>query len=229
MKKPFYEITKRGFDIISSLIAIIVLSPVWIICIIGIKVSSKGPVFYTSTRAGRNSRPFTMYKFRSMHLFIPQAEGQKSERKFVNNARVFRFGSFIRKAKLDELPQLLNILQGQMSVVGPRPILMDRATKDYVGKYSCIAEVKPGLACLDSLFDYAHGDLFVTDNDEYMRNILPVRRELARMYVEKRGIGIDLYCIFRTVKLILEIAVLKKREFPYTRYEAQAREGLGFN
>ncbi|MBE6850385.1 MAG: sugar transferase [Ruminococcus sp.] len=222
----FYHIVKRSFDILSSLAAIILTSPVWLISIIAIKVSSKGPVFYKSYRVCRNNKPFTMYKFRSMHVFQPQKEGQRSEGSFVGNTRVFKYGSFMRKSKIDELPQLLNILLGQMSVVGPRPISKESAEKNYVGRYACISEVKPGLACFDSLFDYAHGELVVSDNNEYIQKVIPVRRELARMYVEKQSIAADVYCIFRTIELIFKIVVLKRREFPYTKNEQAAQNAV---
>ncbi len=224
MRRVCYHIVKRAFDILSSLAAIIVTSPIWLISIIVIKLSSKGPVFYKSYRVCRNNQPFTMYKFRSMHVFQPQHEGQRSEGSFVGNTRVFKYGSFMRKAKIDELPQLLNILLGHMSVVGPRPISKESAEKNYVGRYACISEVKPGLACFDSLFDYAHGELVVSDNNEYIQKVIPVRRELARMYVEKRSVAADLYCIFRTLELIFKIIVLKKRDFQYTRNEQAAHD-----
>ncbi len=226
MSRIFYHFVKRSFDILSSLAAIIVTSPIWLISIIAIKISSKGPVFYKSYRVCRGNKPFTMYKFRSMHVFQPKHEGQRSEGSFVGNTRVFKYGSFMRKSKIDELPQLLNILLGHMSVVGPRPISKESSEKNYVDKYACISEVKPGLACYDSLFDYAHGELVVSSNDEYIQKIIPVRRELARMYVEKRSIGVDLYCIFRTISLIFQIVVLKKREFPYTKNEQAAHDAV---
>lgn len=223
MERDFvYRFAKRLFDIVCSLLAIIVSSPLWIISVVGIKLSSKGPVFYKSHRVCRHNRPFTMYKFRSMHVFQPQKEGQESEGTFVGNTRIFKFGSYLRKSKIDELPQLLNILLGDMTIVGPRPVSEVSAEKNYVGEYACIPEVKPGLACFDSLYDYAHGELFVDDNNEYINKIIPVRIELAKMYVDKRSIAVDVYCILRTVRLIFEIMILKKQEFAYTKYEEEA-------
>lgn len=226
MERAFYRFVKRAFDIVSSFLAIVVTFPVWLIIFLGIALSSKGPMFYVSERMGRNSKPFKLYKFRSMHVFQPQqGSNLKTEAGYVANAsRIFPFGGLLRKSKLDELPQLLNILLGHMSVVGPRPLPEKSAKKNYSGEIACALSVRPGLTGLDSLFDYAHGELFVTDNEEYIRTVLPVRNELARMYVEKRSIGLDLYCIFRTVQLIFQIVVLKARDIPYTRYEQQARE-----
>ena len=223
--RNIYSFVKRSFDIGSSLVALIVLSPVWLICAIGIKLSSKGPVFYTTERIGKGKKPFTLYKFRSMHVYQPDAEGKKSEGGYIANAkRIFPFGGFLRMSKLDELPQLLNILKGDMSVIGPRPVPITSVNRNYVGKYECILDVRPGLACLDSLFDYAHGELFVSDNEEYKAKVVPMRNELAKIYVEKQSIGIDFHCIFRTLQLMFQIAVLKRKKFPYTRYEALAEQ-----
>lgn len=227
-KKLFlYRFIKRFFDIISSLIALIVSSPLWVIILIGIKLSSKGPVFYVTERAGKNKKPFNLYKFRSMHVYCSDEEGRKSEGGFIANAdRIFPFGGFLRKSKLDELPQLLNILAGQMSVIGPRPLSVAGVKLHYIGKYEKVSNVRPGLACLDSLFDYAHGELFVSNNEEFRKRILPVRTELAKMYVEKQSIRLDLYCILRTLLLMFQIVVQKKKQFQYTRYETEATENV---
>lgn len=226
MSRLMYKFIKRLFDILSSALTIIVSSPLWLISVIGIKTSSPGPVFYKSYRVCKDNKPFTMYKFRTMHVFKPQQEGQRSEGSFVEHTRIFKFGSFMRKAKIDELPQLLNILIGQMSVVGPRPVAKERAEGTYVGRYASIPSVKPGLACFDSLFDYAHGELVVSSDAEYKEKIIPVRTELAKMYVDKQSIGVDIYCILRAVKLIFQIIVQNKKDFPYTKYEAEAERML---
>lgn len=218
-----YRVFKRSFDFLSALLALIVTFPLWLVIVIGIKLSSKGPVFYVTERAGKGKKPFALYKFRSMHVYHPDEEGKRNEGGFIANAnRIFPFGAFLRKSKLDELPQLLNILAGHMSVVGPRPLSVAGAKLHYSGEYSLVTDVRPGLACLDSLFDYAHGELFVESNDEYRERVLPVRNELAKMYVNKQSVGVDIHCIFRTVQLMYQIAMQKKREFPYTKYEAEA-------
>ena len=220
-----YNFVKRVFDLCSSAIALIVTSPFWLIIAIGVKLSSPGPVFYKSMRAGKNHKEFPVYKFRSMHVYKPEDpnSGKKAEGGFVANSnRMFKLGSFLRKSKLDELPQLLSVFIGKMSVVGPRPYPEKAVRKFYTGDYECVLTVKPGLAGLDSLYDYAHGELFVKDNDTYAKTVLPVRSELAKLYVEKKSVGLDLYCIFRTIKLIFQIIVLKKRNFELTKYEDEA-------
>lgn len=225
MRLLFYRMIKRLFDIVSSAFAILVLLPLWLVIAIGIKCSSKGPVFYRADRIGKGAKPFTLYKFRSMHLYHPEIKGQGEQREkgyIANKDRIFPFGGFLRKSKLDELPQLLNILMGQMSVVGPRPTTPGGAKKHFIGKYDNVLTVRPGLSCLDSLFDYAHGELVVTDNEEFDKRIAPVRDCLAAMYVDRRSAGLDIYCILRTLKLMFQISVLKQRVFALTEYEVEA-------
>ena len=225
MTHAVYLFLKRAFDFVSSLLAIIILSPLWIAISIGIKASSKGPVFYTTERVGKDGKMFTLFKFRSMHVLDPLTEGSLSEHTyFANEDRIFKFGKILRASKLDELPQLLNILFSQMSVIGPRPVPKVTAQNNYSGKNASILTVKPGLACFDSLFDYAHGELFENDIEHYRKKIVPVRNELAKMYVEKGSVGVDLYCIWRTVYLIFQIMILKKKDFQYTKYESEAEK-----
>ena len=222
-----YRFIKRLFDILSSFIALVITSPLWLFIAVGIKLSSPGPVFYKSMRAGKDCREFPVLKFRSMHVYVPEdpGSGKKAEGGFVaNDKRIFRLGRFLRKSKLDEMPQLLSIFIGKMSIVGPRPYPLKAVNKFYTGAYASVMSVKPGLTGLDSLYDYAHGELFVKDNEVYKQQVLPVRTELAYLYVQKRSIGLDLSCIFRTAKLMFEIVVLKKRTFPLTKYETEAQQ-----
>ena len=222
-----YKVIKRLFDFFSSAIALVVTLPLWIIIFIGIKLSSPGPLFYISMRTGVNHKEFPVYKFRSMHVYKPEdaASTKKAEGGFIaNEKRMFKLGSFLRKSKMDELPQLLSILAGKMSVVGPRPYPAKAVKKFYIDEYECVMTVKPGLTGLDSLYDYAHGELFVKDNKTYSEFVLPVRTELAKIYVEKRSILLDLHCIFRTVQLLFQIVVLRKKDFKLTKYEKEAVE-----
>lgn len=217
-----YEIIKRVFDVFVSLICIIATLPIWIIIAIGIKLSSKGPVFYVTQRVGKNRKVFTMYKFRTMHVYQSSNSNlsKKSEGGYIANPqRIFRFGGFLRKSKLDELPQFINVFMSQMSVVGPRPISKAGVEKLYNGRFENITSIKPGLTCLDSLYDYAHGELFVSNNEEYIEKVLPVRLELASVYVEKRSITLDMKIIARTVYLIFTVAIRGKKNFAYTEYE----------
>ena len=214
-----YRFVKRGFDIFNSLLALIVLLPVFLFVSIGIKVSSKGPVFYKSERIGLNGKPFTMYKFRSMHI---KEEGAVESKYVVNSSRIFPFGAFIRKSKLDELPQLINVFLSDMSVVGPRPYPQSVVEREYSGENRIVLSVKPGLSCFDSLYDYAHGELFVTDEDKYATEVLPIRTELAKMYVDKKGIRTDAYIILRTILMIFDIVFRAKTEFKFDKAEMEA-------
>ncbi len=220
---------KAFFDLIISALAILISLPLWLIIAGGIKLSSKGPIFYRADRIGKGGKKFTLLKFRSMHQYHPEIKGKGEQREsgyIANEARIFPFGSFLRKTKLDELPQLLNILKGQMSVVGPRPITEAGVKKHYIGKYDNVLTVKPGLACLDSLYDYAHGELVVKDNEEFDKKVAPIRDNLASMYVEKQSLGLDIYCICRTIQLIFQIMIQKKRVFLLTPYEKEAEKAV---
>lgn len=208
MRNSFYEnIVKRFFDIVLCSFALIVLSPVFLITAIAIKVSSQGPVFYYSDRTGKGRKAFHFYKFRSMHVT------NSDKGLFVADAdRLFTIGKIIRRLKIDELPQLINVIKGDMSIVGPRP--MPYATVDtvYYGKYQKILEVRPGLTSAASLFDYVIGDTY-TDNDAYMREVLPYKLEMEMLYVEMENFRYDVSLIWRTIVTILAV-LFKKRSLP---------------
>ena len=194
----FYKVTKRIFDFICALIGIIGTSPLWIVGIIGILISDWGPVFYTARRIGKNNKPFKMYKFRSMR--VAKATTEASLR--PDEDRIFPFGHFIRKVKIDELPQLLNILNGTMSIIGPRPVAQDQFDMFRYGKWNEAAKVPVGLSGPAALYDFIYGDQ-ITDEKEYMEKVYPTRRELEYTYVRKAGIFYDLKMIVYTVVCIL--------------------------
>ena len=140
----FYRFVKRTFDIICAALGLVISSPIWLIVAIGIKLSSKGPIFYRADRVGKGNKKFVLYKFRSMHMYMPEVktDGEQREGGYIANAnRIFPFGAFLRKSKLDELPQLLNILAGQMSVVGPRPLAEGGVKKHFLGKCFRISSI----------------------------------------------------------------------------------------
>ena len=151
--KPIYDFVKRFADIVCSLVAIILLSPIFIITSIAVKTTSKGPIIFVHKRVGKNEKEIGIYKFRSMVMnaeelieeFTPEqkAEFQKNF-KLENDPRITKVGKFLRKTSLDELPQLFNILKGDLSIVGPRPIV-EAETKIYGGYKDMLLSVKPGL------------------------------------------------------------------------------------
>lgn len=189
-----YKYFKRFIDIICALLGIIGTSPFWLLAIVGILVSDWGPVFYTSTRIGKGNKPFRMFKFRSMR--VDKGANEASLR--PDEERIFAFGRVIRKLKIDELPQLLNILNGTMSVIGPRPVAKDQFDLFRTGKWTEAAKVAVGLSGPAALYDFIYGDQ-ITDPDEYMEKVFETRRELEYVYVKKMSFGYDVKMVVYTI------------------------------
>ncbi|WP_422388396.1 sugar transferase [Clostridium baratii] len=199
--KKVYNFFKRAFDLISSSIALIVFSPIFLIVAIAIKLDSEGDIVFGHTRIGRDGKLIKVYKFRTMvknakEVFENFTEEQKQEYytnfKLDNDPRITRVGNFLRKTSLDELPQLLNIIKGDMSVVGPRPIV-----EKEIEKYGVYAKkmfsVTPGLTG----YWQANGRSD-TSYDE--------RVQMDMYYVDNRSFLMDMKIIFKTV-----ISVIKKK------------------
>lgn len=191
--KPIYDFVKRVFDIAWSLIGLIVLSPVFIILSILVKTTSEGPVFFAHKRVGKGGKTIKIYKFRSMvtnaeeliKQFTPEQKAEYEKNfKLENDPRITKVGNFMRKTSLDELPQLINILKGDISIVGPRPV-MDVETKIYGNYRNMLLSVKPGLTG----FWAANGRSHTT----YTR-----RRAMEIYYVKNRSVLLDLKIIFKT-------------------------------
>lgn len=194
-KKPIFSFCKRLFDIISSLLGLIILSPIFLIIIILVKIDSKGPAFYGHERIGKNGKTIKVLKFRSMKLdsrpleeilTAEQLEEYKRDFKVTNDPRITRIGKFLRKTSLDELPQLVNIFLGQMSVVGWRPILqeeLDRYSKDEQG---LLLKVKPGLTG----YWASHGRSDIDYKD---------RIKMELYYPYKRGFWLDIRILWHTL------------------------------
>ena len=191
--KPIYDFVKRVFDIVCSLIGLIVLSPVFIILSILIKTTSEGPAFFAHKRVGKGGKTIKIYKFRSMvtnaeeliKQFTPEQKAEYEKNfKLENDPRVTKVGKFMRKTSLDELPQLINILKGDISVVGPRPV-MDVETKIYGNYRDMLLSVKPGLTG----FWAANGRSATTSTR---------RRAMEIYYVKNRSVLLDLKIIFKT-------------------------------
>lgn len=189
-----YKYFKRIIDVICAVLGIIGTSPLWIIAIVGILLSDWGPVFYTSTRIGKGNKGFKMFKFRSMR--VDKGANEASLR--PDEDRIFAFGHFIRKVKIDELPQLLNILNGTMSVIGPRPVAKDQFDLFRTGKWNEAAKVAVGLSGPAALYDFIYGDQ-ITDPDEYMEKVFEIRRELEYVYVKKMSFGYDVKMVVYTI------------------------------
>lgn len=189
-----YKHTKRIIDVICAILGIAGTSPLWAFAIIGILVSDPGKIFYTSTRIGKDNRPFKMYKFRSMRT----AKGADESSLRADNNRIFRFGKLLRDLKIDELPQLLNILNGSMSVIGPRPVANDQKQLFRTGRWNKSALVPVGLSGPAALYDFIYGD-YITDEKEYMEKVFPTRRELEVTYVDKQSLWYDTKMVLYTL------------------------------
>lgn len=198
-----YKYVKRLIDIVLSFLAIVFSSPFWIVTIIGIEISDPGPAFYKANRIGKDNEEFSMYKFRSMRVLKEPRKGSEASLR-PETDRIFAWGKIIRKLKLDELPQFLNIFLGDMSIVGPRPVAKDQMNLFRFGKYDEAKKVKPGITGPAALYDYIYGDQFEEANiDEYMEKVYPTRRELEYVYVKKQGFLFDTWMFFETAKCVV--------------------------
>ena len=193
---------KRLFDIVASCIWLVVLSPLLLAVAIWIKLDSKGPVFYRQVRVGRYNKDFRIFKFRSMRM-----GSDKGSLVTIGgrDPRVTRSGYFIRKYKLDELPQLLNVLLGDMSLVGPRP-----EVRHYVNYWTPeqmhVLDVRPGLTDPASIKFRNENDLLgqVEDPEAYYINVIMQEKiKLYLEYVEQASFGYDLKLLFKTLKVIV--------------------------
>ena len=178
--------------------AIIVLIPIWLFALVGIELSDPGPIFYCAKRVTKDNREFKMFKFRSMR--VDNNANEKSLRPDQN--RIFGFGQFIRSTKIDELPQLLNVLLGDMSVVGPRPAAIDQISITRGGENAIVSGVKSGLTSPAALYDYLYGDT-IQDEAEYMEKVTPTRLALDRYYVKKQTLWYDARMIWFTILSII--------------------------
>jgi len=189
---------KRIFDILSSLLVLLVLLPIFVLISIAILLDSKGRIFYKQIRVGKNQKEFNLLKFRTMNSGSDK-KGQLTVG--TNDSRITKIGSVLRKYKLDEFPQLINVIKGEMSIVGPRP-----EVPKYVNLYSeeqlKVLSVRPGLTDLASIeFINENEILGKSDNPEkeYIENIMPQKLSLNLKYIENQSFIGDFKLIFRTI------------------------------
>lgn len=191
---------KRLFDIIFSIFGLVVSFPFLLLFAVLIKRESPGPAFYRGERIGKQGRIFRIFKFRSMVLNADQLGGPSTS---ADDARLLKIGKFLRKHNLDELPQLINVLKGEMSFVGPRPeVPSEVETYDEETK-RIILSVKPGLTDLATLENIHEEEILRGAKDPheaYRRLIQPQKLKLAVEYVKKRNFWLDLKIIFKTLK-----------------------------
>lgn len=198
-QKKTYLILKRIFDFISSLIGLIIFSPILIIIAIAIKLDSKGPIVFGHTRMGKDGKEIKVYKFRSMvenaqevfNNFTPEQKAEFNKNfKLENDPRITRVGNFLRKTSLDELPQLWNIIKGDMSVVGPRPIVKKEVLK-YGDAFKKVFSVKPGLTG----YWQANGRSDTTYDE---------RVKMDLHYIDNRSTIMDIKIIFQTLRSVIK-------------------------
>lgn len=193
---------KRLFDILLSAIALFVLFPALIVVAVRIKLADKGPVFYRGVRVGRHGRLFRIFKFRTM---VGDAEKLGGPSTADDDPRISRAGKFLRRYKLDELPQLINVLKGEMSLVGPRPevqMYVDMFTEEE----KAILSVRPGITDWASLWNSDEGAILAGSPDPekaYLELIRPEKIRLQLEYVRKRSFWTDLTIIFQTMVAIV--------------------------
>ncbi|MFA6034150.1 MAG: sugar transferase [Myxococcota bacterium] len=196
---------KRAFDLAASGAGLAVLGPVLLGVAVAIKANDGGPVFYRGERTGRGGGTFRIFKFRTM---VMDAEKLGSATTSDQDARITRVGRLIRKFKIDELPQLLNVVAGDMSLVGPRPEVK-KFTDMYSEEEKAILEVRPGITDWASIWNNDEGSVIersgIADADEaYAKLIRPTKIKLQLRYVQKKSLVTDIGIIFRTIKAVAE-------------------------
>jgi len=201
---------KRLFDIVVSSIALILCSPICLIAALGIKLSSKGPVLYKAKRVGKDNTVFTMHKFRTMHVQTRNSNAITA----TNDPRVFGFGKILRTLKIDEIPQLVDVIRGKMSLVGPRPEDPRIVEKYYTALGMETLRVLPGLTSPGSVYYYTHADQYLDSNDTeqaYVNHLLPIKLALDLVYIRNNTFFYDLRIIFRTLFVIIGIMFGRRR------------------
>ncbi len=189
---------KRIFDVCASGLGLVLLSPIFLLCAACVKASSCGPVFFIQNRTGLGGRPFPMYKFRTMRVGADR-EGSPITRS--GDSRILPMGRWLRKAKLDELPQLWNVLKGDMSLVGPRPEVPE-FTVGYTSEQRSVFAVRPGITDPASIYYRDEEQVLAraSDPDYAYRNVvLPHKLQLGAQYIRDLSLGHDLRVIFRTL------------------------------
>lgn len=198
-QRLIYSVVKRFFDILVSASALLLLSPLFIAISLAVKLDSKGKVFFKHKRIGKNGQPLEIYKFRTMvenaeellkKLTPEQKEEYEKNYKLDNDFRITRIGSFLRKTSLDELPQLINILKGDMSLIGPRPVV-EKEIEKYGFYQDRFLSVTPGLTGY-----WAANGRSCTSYEE--------RIQMELYYVQNYSLGLDLEIFFKTIESVLK-------------------------
>lgn len=195
------DMLKRTVDIVAAGAGLILTSPIFVVAAIAVKGTSPGPVFHRALRVGRDGSTFCMFKFRTMFVAVEEPQSRITR---SHDPRVTKMGQWLRKTKIDELPQLLNVLRGDMSLVGPRP-----EDARYVALYSDrqrrVLTVRPGITSLASVKYRDEEKYLIDDTSEqtYISQIMPAKLELDLQYIDNSSLGADLCIIARTLGTLL--------------------------
>jgi lipopolysaccharide/colanic/teichoic acid biosynthesis glycosyltransferase len=207
---------KRSFDVMVATIALVIVAPLLPLAALMVKLSSRGPVFYRGTRVGLNGKLFPMLKFRTM---VVDAESLGGSATAADDPRITRFGKFLRRYKFDELPQLFNVLLGDMSLVGPRP-----EVEKYVNLYSpeekAILTVRPGITDWASIWNSNEAAVLEGSRDPertYEELIRPTKLALQLLYVRDHSFFVDLKILFHTAVKLIDEDWIPKELKPYGR------------
>lgn len=208
MPKLMYKLIKRFFDILASLCALVVLSPLLIPIVIGLRLTGEGYIWYFQERIGYKNKPFDIWKFATMLKDSPNMSGGLITTK--RDPRITPMGGFLRKSKINELPQLINILRGDMSVVGPRPVMRKSFEQYPADVQEVIYNVKPGLSGIGSIIFRDEEELITQVKNEggdtwqfYTEKIYPFKGKVEKWYQEHQSFYVDTMIILITVWVIL--------------------------
>ena len=201
-RRPVYAAAKRLFDVLCAAAGLVLVSPLLAVAAIAVRLDSPGPIFFTQQRVGRNFRPFRIYKLRTM---VADAEQRGGPITAGADPRITRVGRVLRKTKIDELPQLINVLVGDMSLVGPRPEVLQYVER-FRDDYAYVLSVRPGLTDRASVKYRDEATLLAASSDpeqEYVSRILPDKIALARQYIAQATFTGDLGILLRTILRIV--------------------------
>ena len=195
---------KRAFDLIVSSLVILIALPVWLAVAVATKLDSPGPVLYRPARIGKGGKPFTIYKFRTMVADAPQKGPGITG---LDDPRVTRVGRFLRKLKIDEMPQLINVFKGDMSIVGPRPE-DPRYVAHYTPEQRRVLSVRPGMAS-PTFIKYRHEEeVLATAGDDveqvYLTQILPDKLHMDLEYIQQQSFAYDLAILAQAALSLVE-------------------------
>jgi lipopolysaccharide/colanic/teichoic acid biosynthesis glycosyltransferase len=194
--------TKRGFDLTVATLGVVVLAPLAAVIALAIRLESPGPVFFRQERVGRGGRLFRIHKFRTM---VSDAASRGPTLTVGEDARITRVGTFLRRAKLDELPQLLDVIVGEMSLVGPRPELPRYVSHYPAALRDLVLKVRPGITDPASLAFADENQLLARAADperEYLEVVMPCKLQAAADYARRATLATDIKVILRTLCLV---------------------------